>query len=87
MRREWAALEPDLIQRSLEPLQGAADHFRMRIEVPRHTALPDPSITQTAVRLPPISNPAYILIAALHSLLTNRQRRVSPTPESSNLMY
>ena len=31
VRREWATLEPDLIQRSLEPLQGAVDHFRMRI--------------------------------------------------------
>src|SRR6478736_2829692 len=55
--------------------------------IPRQTALPDPSITQTAVRLPPTSNPANIVIAALHSLHTNRQRRVSPTPESSNLMY
>src|ERR1700733_1574100 len=55
--------------------------------VPRHTVLPDPSITQIAVRLPPTSNPAYIFIAAPHSLLTNHLRRVSPTPESSNLMY
>src|SRR4051794_14854340 len=54
---------------------------------PRQTALPDPLITQTAVRLPPTSNPANIVIAALHSLLTNRQRRVYPTPESSNLTY
>jgi hypothetical protein len=49
--------------------------------------LPESSITQTVVRLPPISNPANILIAAFHSLLTNHHGRVSPTPESSNLMY
>src|SRR3984957_13174745 len=32
VRREWATLEPDLIQGSLEPLQGAVDHFRMGID-------------------------------------------------------
>ena len=32
VRREWATLKPDLIQGSLEPMQGAIDHFRMRID-------------------------------------------------------
>ena len=32
MRREWAALEPGRIQRSLKPLQRAVDHFRIRID-------------------------------------------------------
>src|SRR5208283_5420348 len=55
--------------------------------IPRQTILPAASITQTAVRLPPTSSPANIVIAALHSFPTNHQRRVNPAPESSNLMY
>jgi len=65
------------IRRSLEPRQRRVDHFRIVSTAPRHTALPDPPMTQIAVRLPPISNPASILIAALHSLLTNPQPRLS----------
>jgi transposase len=48
---------------------------------PRHTALPDPSITQIAVRLPPISNPAYILSDDLHGRAPRGGRHQKPTDQ------
>jgi hypothetical protein len=64
MRRERAALQPDLGKLALKTLQSRCEHPRVRVNYAPPDDLAGLSTTHIAVRSPPTSNPANMVIAA-----------------------